>query len=76
MIFDKLKEVVANQFGLDPEEVTMDSNFITDFNADSIDIVEVMMAVEDEFNLGEVDENALEHMKTVGDVVEYIKDHI
>jgi len=76
MIFDKLKEIVANEFGIDPEEVTMDSNFITDFNADSIDIVEVMMAVEDEFNLGEVDENALEHMKTVGDVVEYIKDHI
>lgn len=76
MIFDKLKEIVANEFGIDPEEVTMDSNFITDFDADSIDIVEVMMAVEDEFNLGEVDENALEHMKTVGDVVEYIKDHI
>lgn len=75
MIFDKLCELVANQFGVDPDEVTMETSFIDDYNADSIDIVELMMAVEEEFHLGEVEENALENIKTIGDVVEYIKSH-
>lgn len=76
MIFDKLCELVANQFGVDPDEVTMETSFIDDYNADSIDIVELMMAVEEEFHLGEVEENALENIKTIGDVVEYIKTHV
>lgn len=73
MIFDKLCELVADQFGVDPDEVTMETSFVDDYNADSIDIVELMMAVEEEFHLGEVEENALENIKTIGDVVEYIK---
>ena len=73
MIFDKLCELVADQFGVDPEEVTMETSFVDDYNADSIDIVELMMAVEEEFHLGEVEENALENIKTIGDVVEYIQ---
>ncbi len=76
MIFEKLKDLVANQFGIDPEEVTTETNFAQDLDADSIDIVELMMAVEEEFQIGEVDETALEQVKTVGDVVEYIKDHL
>ncbi len=76
MIFDKLCELVANQFGVDPDEVTMETSFVDDYNADSIDIVELMMAVEDEFHLGEIEENALENIKTIGDVVEYIKSHV
>ena len=58
MIFDKLCELVADQFGVDPDEVTMETSFVDDYNADSIDIVELMMAVEEEFHLGEVEENA------------------
>ncbi len=73
MIFDKLCELVANQFGVDPEEVKMETSFVDDYNADSIDIVELMMAVEEEFSLGEIEENALEKIKTIGDVVEYIR---
>ena len=73
MIFDKLCELVADQLGVDPEEVTMETSFVDDYNADSIDIVELMMAVEEEFHLGEVEENALENIKTIGDVVEYIQ---
>lgn len=76
MIFDKLCELVADQFGVDPDEVTMETSFVDDYNADSIDIVELMMAVEEEFHLGEVEENALENIKTIGDVVEYIKAHV
>ena len=51
----------------------METSFVDDYNADSIDIVELMMAVEEEFHLGEVEENALENIKTIGDVVEYIQ---
>ena len=54
----------------------METSFVDDYNADSIDIVELMMAVEDEFHLGEIEENALENIKTIGDVVEYIKSHV
>ena len=73
MIFDKLCELVADQFGVDPDEVTMETSFVEDYNADTIDIVELMMSVEEEFHLGEVEENALENIKTIGDVVEYIQ---
>ena len=76
VIFEKMKDIVAEQFGIDPEDVTMETNFVEDFDADSIDVVEIMMAVEQEFNIGEVDENALENVKTVGDVVNYIKDRV
>ena len=53
----------------------MDTNFKEDLDADSIDIMELMMAVEETFDIGEVEENALEGMHTVGDVVAYIADH-
>jgi len=73
MIFEKMKALIAEQFGVDPEEVTMETSFSEDLNADSIDLVELMMAAEEEFDIGEVDENALEKVKTVADVVNYIK---
>ena len=76
MIFEKLCDLVANQFGVDPDEVTMETSFVDDYSADSIDIVELMMAVEETFHLGEVEEKALENIKTIGDVVEYIKTHV
>lgn len=76
MIFDKMKDLVAEQFGVDPDEITMETNFVEDLDADSIDIVELMMAAEEAFGIGEVEENALEGVKTVGDIVNYIKDRI
>ena len=74
MIFEKLRDLVAEQFGVDSDEIKMETNFVEDFDADSIDIVEFMMAVEEEFEIGEIEETALEKIKTVGDVVNYIKD--
>lgn len=76
MIFEKLIELVADQFGVSPDDVTMETSFVDDFNADSIDIVELMMAVEQAFGIGEIEENSLEKMKTIGDVVEYIKERV
>ncbi len=75
MIFEKLQKLMADQFSIDEDEITMDTNFKEDLDADSIDIMELMMAVEETFDIGEVEENALEGMRTVGDVVAYIADH-
>jgi acyl carrier protein len=75
MVFDKLRELAADQFGVDADEITPETNFVDDFDADSIDVVEFMMAVEEAFELGEIEENALEKIKTLGDVANYIADH-
>jgi acyl carrier protein len=73
MILEKLRELVAQQFDVDVNDVTAETRFIDDLDADSIDIVEFIMAVEDEFELSETDETALENIKTVGDVAAYVQ---
>ena len=72
MVFEKVQEKVADQLSIDPEDVTMESSFIEDLGADSLDIVELLMALEEEFDIEIPDEEA-EKLTTVGDVVEYIK---
>jgi acyl carrier protein len=74
MLFDKIKAVIADKLSIDEEEIKMDSSFIDDLGADSLDIVELVMALEDEFDLEIPDEEA-EKISTVADVVEYIKEH-
>jgi len=74
MIFDKVKEIVVEQLGVDAEEVTLEASFIDDLGADSLDIVELIMALEEEFDLEIPDEEA-EKFPTVGNVVDYIKEH-
>ncbi|MDR7865404.1 MAG: acyl carrier protein [Sporomusaceae bacterium] len=69
--FDKVKEIVVEQLGVDEADVTMDSTFIDDLGADSLDIVELIMAFEEEFNI-EIPDEAAEKIKTVRDAVEYI----
>lgn len=76
MILEKLAALVAEQFGAELEDITMDTNFVTDLKATSIDIVDLMLAVESEFELDEIEEDALETVSTVGDVVNYISDRI
>lgn len=75
MVFEKIKEIVAEQFGRDADDITMDSTFIEDLGADSLDVVELIMAIEDEFDL-EIDEDEAGNISTVGDVVDYIKARI
>nr|WP_279387711.1 acyl carrier protein [Xylanivirga thermophila] len=72
MSFDKIKAIIVDQLGVEEDEVTMEASFIDDLGADSLDIVELIMALEDEFNMEIPDEDA-EKISTVGDVVEYIK---
>lgn len=75
-IFEKIKELAANQFGLEPGEITMETTFSDDLDADSIETVEFMMSIEEEYDIGEIDENVLAGIKTIGDIVNYIKEHV
>ena len=69
--FDNVKAIVVEQLGVDEAEVTIDSTFIDDLGADSLDIVELIMAFEEEFNV-EIPDDVAEKIKTVKDTVEYI----
>lgn len=71
-IFASVQNILVDQLGVDADSVNMQSNFIDDLNADSLDIVELVMAIEQEFNISIPDEDA-EKIKSVGDAVEYIK---
>ena len=74
MVFEKVKEIIVEQLGVEEEEITMESSFIDDLGADSLDIVELIMALEEEFDMEIPDEEA-EKITSVGDVVDYIKAH-
>ena len=71
-IFQTMKELVAEQFVMEPAEVTMETSFEEDLGADSVDLVELVMAMEEEFEVGETQEEDLSSLKTVGDAVNYI----
>ena len=71
-IFKTMQDLIAEQFALDAEEITMDSSFVEDLGADSVDLVELVMAMEEEFDIGEVQEEELGTLKTVGDAVRYV----
>ena len=71
-IFQTMQELVAEQFAMEPSEVTMETSFEEDLGADSVDLVELVMAMEEEFGMGEVQEEDLGKLKTVGDAVNYI----
>ena len=71
-IFQTMRELVAEQFSLEPEEVSMETSFEDDLGADSVDVVELVMAMEGEFELGVTQEEDLKGLKTVGDVVNYV----
>ena len=71
-IFQTMKDLVAEQFAMEPEEVTLETSFEEDLGADSVDLVELVMAMEEEFEIGETQEEDLSGLKTVGDAVNYI----
>ena len=72
-IFDKLKELVVDQLGVEEDEVTMEASMQDDLGAASLDLVDLVMSVEEEFGVKVADED-LENIKTVGDIVNYIED--
>lgn len=71
-IFNTMRQLIAEQFALDLNEISMESSFVDDLGADSVDLVELVMAMEEEFEIGEIDEEDLQSLKTVGDCVRYL----
>ena len=73
-VYERVRSIVAERLGVDEDKVTMEAEFIGDLNADSLDLVEVIMAMEQEFDLEIKDEEA-ENIRTVTDAVNYIEEH-
>ena len=72
--FERLKKIIVEQLGVDEEEVTPTASFVEDLNADSLDLVELIMSLEEEFGMEISDEDA-EKIQKVSDAVEYIEEH-
>ena len=74
MVFDKLKEIIMDQLDVEEDEVTVDANIQEDLDADSLDMVDLVMSVEEEFDL-KIEDEDVEKIKTVGDIVSFIEAH-
>ena len=72
MEFEKLKKIIAEVLNVDEEEITMETTFVDDLGADSLDLFELVMALEDEYNV-EIPAEELTDLNTVGDVIDYLK---
>ena len=75
MVFEKVQAIIAKELNVSLDKITMDTHLVDDLGADSLDIVELIMALEEEFDI-EIPDSDAEKVVTVGDVVEYIKDHV
>lgn len=73
MVFERIREIICEQLDVAEESVTMESNILEDFEADSLDVVDLVMSLEDEFNV-EIADDKIENFRTVGDIVRYIDD--
>ena len=76
MIFEKLAALIAEQFNVDADSITMDTSFTDDLNADSVDIVDLSMALEEEFGIDELDEEQASSITTVGDLVRFLQSKV
>lgn len=74
-MFEDIVSIIAQQFGVDADSITTETTFEEDLGADSIDIVELSMALEDEYAIGEMSEDDLGGISTVGDLIQYIQAH-
>ncbi|MBD5093617.1 MAG: acyl carrier protein [Subdoligranulum sp.] len=74
MVFERIREIICDQLDLEEDSITMDSDIMEDFEADSLDLVDLVMSLEDEFNM-EVPDDQIENFRTVGDVVRYIEEN-
>ena len=73
MVFEKVKAILSKQFDVEEDSITMESSITDDLGADSLDVVDLLMSIEDEFEV-EVPDSEVENIKTVGDLVKYIED--
>ena len=72
MVFEKVKKIIAEELNISEDKITMESNLVEDLEADSLDAVEIIVRIEEEFDL-QVDDEAAENVKTVGDLVKCIE---
>lgn len=75
MVFEKIRAILCDQLDLEESAVTMESGIQDDLGADSIDVVDLIVSIEDEFDI-EVPDDEIENVKSVGDVVKYVEEHI
>ena len=71
-IFEQMQKIISEQFSVNPDEITMETVFMDDLGADSVDLVELVMSMEEEFDIGEVREEELATLSTVGDCVNFL----
>ncbi len=74
MVFEKIKEIIIDELGIDESKVTMEARFREDLGADSLDAVEIIMQIEEEFGV-EINEDVIQNMKVIGDIVKYIEEN-
>lgn len=74
MVLEKVKAILSEQFDVEEDTITPDSNIADDLGADSLDVVDLLMSIEDEFEI-EIPDEEVENLKTVGELVKYIEDH-
>ncbi|MCH4239404.1 MAG: acyl carrier protein [Oscillospiraceae bacterium] len=75
MVLEKVKHILAEQFDAEEDKITAETNIADDLGADSLDVVDLLMSIEDEFEI-EVPDEEVENIKTVGDLVNYIEEHM
>ncbi len=75
MVFEKICEIISDELDIDISKITNDSSLVEDFDADSLDVVDIVMSIEDEFAV-EIPDDAAETFKTVGDVVKFVEDNL
>lgn len=73
-VYERLQSIVAEQLGVEPDQVVREAEFVADLNADSLDMVELVMSLEEEFGI-EISDEDVESIRTVGDAVDYIEEH-
>lgn len=76
MVFEKVQAILSGQFEVEADSITLDTDLVDDLGADSLDLVDMLMSLEDEFNIGEVPDEMVEKIRTVGQLVTYIEENI
>ena len=75
MVLEKVKAILSEQFDVEEDSITPDTSIVDDLGADSLDVVDLLMSIEDEFEI-EVPDSEVENIKTVGELVKYIEEHV
>ena len=76
MVFEKVQAILSEQFEVEADSITLDTDIVDDLGADSLDLVDMLMSLEDEFNIGEVPDEMVEKIRTVGQLVAYIEENM